>query len=279
MGNLKTELKYSYNDISVVPAIISDVCHRGECNPFVHDNMLPLFTAPMDTVVSRTNYKEFYGAGITPILPRTEDLELRKEYAINGDWAAFSLQEFIDIFCSEEKKVSNGNDIKALIDVANGHMACLYEAVRKAKRIHGRLITIMVGNIANPETYRVAAEAGVDYVRCGIGSGAGCFDDGTTITLKDGLKKPIEEVCVGDEVLTHNGTYKTVLSRTRFKTKDKKLKINNEITCTEDHKFYVINKKDKDAVNDDNLEKYAFWVEASSLDKEKHLLIKRKNNV
>lgn len=181
MGNLQTELKYSYNDVSIIPSILSNVCHRGECNPFVYDNMLPLFTAPMDTVVSRTNYKEFYGEGITPILPRTEDLKLRKEYAMNGDWAAFSLQEFIDIFCNEENKVPNGNnEIKALIDVANGHMACLYEAVRKAKRMHGNLITIMVGNIANPETYRVAAEAGVDYVRCGIGGGSGCLTSSNT---------------------------------------------------------------------------------------------------
>lgn len=176
MGTLKTELKYSYNDISVVPAIISDVCHRGECNPFICDNKLPLFTAPMDTVVSHENYKQFEDAGITPILPRTEDLKLRKEYALNGKWAAFSLQEFNDIFCGD----CSSNDIKALIDVANGHMACLYEAVRKAKRIHGRLITIMVGNIANPNTYRIAAEAGVDYVRCGIGGGSGCITSSNT---------------------------------------------------------------------------------------------------
>ena len=269
MGILRTELKYSYNDISVVPAIISDVCHRGECNPFVHDNMLPLFTAPMDTVVSRTNYKEFYGAGITPILPRTEDLELRKEYAINGDWAAFSLQEFIDIFCNEEKKVPNGNDIKALIDVANGHMACLYEAVRKAKRIHGRLITIMVGNIANPETYRVAAEAGVDYIRCGIGSG--CFTEDAVIKTENGDKK-ISEVSVGEKVLTHDGTYKEVINTISYKHKGS-LAIINGVKCTPEHKFYVINKTDIENARE-NLEKYAYWIEANKLDKEKHLLIK-----
>ena len=181
MGNLQTELKYSYNDVSIIPSILSNVCHRGECNPFVYDNMLPLFTAPMDTVVSRTNYKEFYGEGITPILPRTEDLEIRKKYAMNGDWSAFSLKEFIDIFCNEEKKAPNGNDkIRALIDVANGHMACLYEAVRNAKNIYGMNIEIMVGNIANPYTYRVAAESGVDYIRCGVGTGAGCITTSNT---------------------------------------------------------------------------------------------------
>ena len=38
----------------------------------------------------------------------------------------------------------------------------------------GSLI-VMVGNIANPETYRVCIESHVDYVRCSIGTGAGCI--------------------------------------------------------------------------------------------------------
>ena len=53
------------------------------------------------------------------------------------------------------------------------------------------------------------------------------------------------------------------------------IKINNEISCTDNHKFFVINKSDKDICTEDNLEKLGFWVEAKNLDKNKHLLIKR----
>ena len=47
------EMKYSYNDIAIVPAIKSNVEHRSECNPYTGnfgDSSLPIFTAPMSTV-------------------------------------------------------------------------------------------------------------------------------------------------------------------------------------------------------------------------------------
>ena len=50
-------IKYSYNDISIVPAVISDIEHRAECNPYDDKGMLPLFTAPMDSVVNLENFK------------------------------------------------------------------------------------------------------------------------------------------------------------------------------------------------------------------------------
>ena len=49
------EMKYSYNDIAIVPAVKSNVEHRSECNPFTvqfNNSDLPIFTAPMSTVVN-----------------------------------------------------------------------------------------------------------------------------------------------------------------------------------------------------------------------------------
>ena len=177
MGKLReATLKYSYNDVMVEPAILSTIEHRAECNPFDENGMLPLFTAPMDSVVNLKNFELFEKNCIIPILPRTENIEDRKSFALKGKWAAFSLDEFEYWFTGRIiLSATSSSVIKALIDIANGHVSRLYNLVRKAKNVYGDRITIMVGNIANPETYRVCAESKVDYVRCSIGTGAGCI--------------------------------------------------------------------------------------------------------
>lgn len=177
------ELKYSYNDISIVPAVISQINHRHECNPYDKNGFLPIFTAPMSTVVNIENFDLFEKNKIYPILPRNESLENRIDNLLKSKWSAFSLSEFNDLFCNEElyqtyEKVSK----KALIDVANGHMKCIYDSVKKAKSLYGDTLKIMIGNIANPETYRECVKANVDFVRVSIGSGMGCSTTSNTST-------------------------------------------------------------------------------------------------
>ena len=60
-----------------------------------------------------------------------------------------------------------------LIDMANGHMNKLVDIVKEIKH-RSPDITLMVGNVANPETFANLGLAGADYVRCSIGTGAGC---------------------------------------------------------------------------------------------------------
>ncbi len=167
------DIKYSYNDITIVPAPITTVEHRADCNPYLNDGMLPIFTAPMSSVVNEENFQLFEDNKINAILPRSFSFEKRKEYAFDGKWAAFSLKEVEDNFL--EKQETNTTP-KVLIDIANGHMQKLYDLVRKIKNNWGeKNILIMIGNIANPLTYREVVACGADYVRCSIGSGLGCI--------------------------------------------------------------------------------------------------------
>lgn len=69
---------------------------------------------------------------------------------------------------------------RVLLDIANGHMNSIYFLSKKLKNKFGDKIEIMVGNIANPETYLDCIDAGIDYVRCSIGSGAGCLTTSNT---------------------------------------------------------------------------------------------------
>lgn len=176
MGKLtEISMKYSYNDIMVKPAVLSTINHRAECNPFDENGMLPLFTAPMDSVVGIDNFALFEKNGIIPILPRTEHIKDRLSFINQGKWVALSLDEFEKYFTHSIDVGINPSKKYVLIDIANGHVSRLYQAVRAAKGIFMDSLIVMVGNIANPETYRVCIESHVDYVRCSIGTGAGCI--------------------------------------------------------------------------------------------------------
>lgn len=172
---LNKDIKYSLNDVAIQPVMESFISHRCECDPYYEDEMLPLMTAPMSSVVNDKNYKQFLENKITPIIPRTVSLGKRLELCLNeGIWVAFSLKEFEETFIDNKASVDTTTK-HALIDIANGHMVKLFETIEKAKRMHGVKLQIMVGNIANPETYRTLSLCGADYVRLGIGNGAGCL--------------------------------------------------------------------------------------------------------
>ena len=53
-------MTYGLNDIGLIPASISDIRHRSECNVYNDDNVLPIFTAPMNAVINEHNYQLFF---------------------------------------------------------------------------------------------------------------------------------------------------------------------------------------------------------------------------
>ena len=119
------EMKYSYNDIAIVPAIKSNVEHRSECNPYTGnfgDSSLPIFTAPMSTVVNEKNFSLFEDNNIIPILPRNFSIQTRIDYLKRGKWVAVGLKEFEEIFVTNDWDMELYPDVNVLIDIANGHM-------------------------------------------------------------------------------------------------------------------------------------------------------------
>ena len=172
---LDLEMKYGYNDVSIVPAEISYISHRADVIPFYGYHMLPIFAAPMSSIYIK-NSTNFWINDISDIIPRSVDIKDRLSRKLQGIWRAFSLSE-IEKYFIENKQ--NDFIYKICIDIANGHLNYLYEVVRKLKLLYPRC-KIMTGNIANPETLLTAANAGVDYIRLGIGSGAGCITSSNT---------------------------------------------------------------------------------------------------
>lgn len=196
MGHIEVALKYSYNDVSIIPAPISTLKHRTEANPF-KNGMLPIFTAPMTSIVNVDNITMYEDNKIIPILPRDKkyDVNVRFDFATQGRWAAFSLDEFKNLFCYDKKSVKIEDKAHVLIDMANGHMENLFEMVKVAKTHYGDKLVVMIGNIANPETYYHATKCGADYVRLNIGGGDGCVTSTNT-----GINYPIASL-IADTII------------------------------------------------------------------------------
>ena len=180
---------YSYNDVTIIPSIISNINSRSECNPFLDtiNNLLPIFTAPMASVVNEGNLDIFLKNGIIPIVPRNIDIERRK-YLINKQrWVALSLKEFEDLFINnaQDRQCDSNTHYFICVDIANGHMNSLYTKCARAKELSNKLgykLTIMTGNIANPDTYKWICDFNIrykmrviDFIRVGIGGGSGCI--------------------------------------------------------------------------------------------------------
>ena len=168
-------MKYGYNDVSIVPAKISYISHRADVIPYYAYRHLPIFVAPMSSIYVK-NSTDFWINGISNIVPRSVDIKDRLSNKLQGIWRAFSLSE-IEKYFIESKQ--NDFIYKICIDIANGHLNHLYEIVKKLKSLYPRC-EIMTGNIANPETLLIADNAGVDYIRLGIGSGSGCITSSNT---------------------------------------------------------------------------------------------------
>jgi IMP dehydrogenase/GMP reductase len=196
------EQLFDFDDILIEPSILSPIKSRSEINTRTIWGNLPLMTAPMDTVINQDNFHLFKNKGIIPILPRIPNPQ--SDWVDYNNFLSYSLTDFQRLFLREKVYVPISERIRVLIDIANGHMTDLYESVKKAKIMYGDEIYLMVGNVANPKTFREYCDVGVDLVRIGIGNGNGCLT-----TVQTGVGYPMASLIEECYAIKKYNNYKT----------------------------------------------------------------------
>jgi len=242
-----------------------------------HYSGIPIMAANMDGVGTFEMADTLSEQGIFTCLVKTYTVEELIEFYDNDvlnrtDYVAMS----IGITDADLNKLDNvytavEDSLKFVcVDIANGYTERFANTIRKIRVDYPHLI-IIAGNVVTGEMTEELILAGADIIKVGIGPG--CFAPGQKVKTENELKN-IEDIDKDEKVLTHTGAYKTVTNTFRFD--DKKSIINvNGIKATPNHEFYVLHKKHKEIVTDDNIHQYAEWIEAKELTKD-YLLLKHK---
>ena len=197
MSKLKN-IGYELRDVAVMQAPVSFVNHREEANPFVNicnREVYPIFVAPMGSITDQHNYKTWIENKLTPVVPRTvQKSEANPDGLTFEERMKIAKETFVSVSLKEAQKevqeylleqarylaenpdcgLYPGDTYYICIDIAHGTLSELYDVCKLIKRVYGKQVVIMTGNIANPAAYSFYADAGVDFCRVGIGGGSRC---------------------------------------------------------------------------------------------------------
>lgn len=176
-------LKFDFNDIALVPSVLSRIESRSEIKL---PSLLPLMASPMNSVLTIKKKERFHEEFLNSLLkemmvcvPRNYEhsiyTDLFKHSSLNKSmFKSISLQEFKLIETDFEFFQNLIFDSECiLVDIANGHMWKLLDLSKIfIKKFKDK--KLMIGNIANPNTYNEFSKIGVHYCRIGIGGGSVC---------------------------------------------------------------------------------------------------------
>lgn len=291
---IENELKLDYSDVLLRPKRSTlgsrkDVSLMREFAKLRWSG-LPVMAANMDGVGTFEMATELAKQKMFTCLKKTYDTTQLIEFfsnKLNCQHTAMSIgitdydfRKFCDVYsiCQNLKFVC--------IDVANGYSERFVDFIKKIREVDSQGIYdakandtfrrhnplfIIAGNVVTGEMTEQLILNGVDIVKVGIGPG--CFLPETIVNTTNG-SKPIEKIQVGDIVKTHTGAEKPVIDTLVYDNTKPIVSING-IKSTDSHEYYVLHKKYKDKVTDENVHDLAEWIEAKNLTKD-YLLLKHK---
>jgi IMP dehydrogenase len=176
-----------FDDILLVPHDSSPIISRSNIdvatkigNPNNPDAIIemynPIISAPMESISSYDMLYAINEAASIGMTCRSEKIDdkIDKSVKINRKRIGISIK-ISDIYDGLTINKIIARDIRIiLLDVANGHLQLVADAISDLRKIIPSSTHIMCGNVSSYPAYKMLMDAGADSVRVGIGGGAAC---------------------------------------------------------------------------------------------------------
>lgn len=182
--------------------------------------------------------------GISWNTPSVEAIARVVEYTDSGAWADM-LAGYADNAVTAVQNIAVRG-----VALGRGPLATAREVRRAVEGIpaaqaNNLMRTLQLTSYRDSAAATTAANADVleSYsIRIAVLDARTCFPKGTLITTLKNGKRPIEDVCIGDYVLTHTGSFQRVTATMKKKYRGGWIGINTKtsgVHCTEDHPILV----------------------------------------
>ena len=170
---------FSFDDVLLVPKY-SDIATRADISLEVDIGTasslkLPVFAAPMDTIMSNKMARTLHEAGAMGVMHRYCSIEeqVRLVSGAGTDFECFAAVGVTGDYLERAMALADVGVAGICVDVAHGHHSSAIAAVTEIRRelpdIH-----IMAGNVATIRGFEALADAGANSVRVGVGGGSIC---------------------------------------------------------------------------------------------------------
>ena len=168
---------YSFDDVLLRPKY-SNIVSRSDIDLTLDISTpspmkLPVFAAPMDTIMSANMARVVYEAGGRGVMHRYCTVEEQAQVVREAGREVFAAVGVTGDYYERAFEVVDAGAVGLCVDVAHGDHVLAKTAVSNLRQAFPD-IHIMAGNVATLKAFDLLAEAGATSIRVGVGGGSIC---------------------------------------------------------------------------------------------------------
>jgi IMP dehydrogenase len=172
----------AFDDVLLEPQY-SDIASRSDIDLSLdidtgRSMILPVFAAPMDTIMNAKMATVVYEAGARGVMHRYCTIEqqarvIKDTIAAGAEYEVFAAVGITGDYGERSEELVGAGASGLCIDVAHGHHKAVAATVKMLRRRFPN-IHIMAGNVATLSGFDMLASAGATSIRVGVGGGSIC---------------------------------------------------------------------------------------------------------